>query len=205
MPINSLEEITDGQYDVLREIGNIGIGNAMTALSNMLGSRLVGMAAPKVGLMDIDKIADVMNGPENPIVGILITLSGDVNGMMMFAMDEGSARRLANQILMKESDEMTFSHMDFSVLKEIGNVITGAYLTAISTMTGLQIRTSVPEVCHDMAGAILSVPAIEFGKMGDRALMIDSSFDESNQDINGYYLLMPDMESYNKIMAKFGL
>ena len=205
MPISNYDEITDGQFDVLKEIGNIGLGNAVTAMSQMLGSRMIGTVAPHVALVELDKIADVMDGPVNPIVGILITLCGDVNGMMMFAMDQKSARRLANQVLGKEGDETTFSHMDFSVLKEIGNVITGAYLTAISTMTELKIRSSVPQVCYDMAGAILSVPAIEFGKLGDRALIIDATFDEVDEGVTGYYLLMPDMDSYNKIMSKFGL
>lgn len=204
MPISNYSEITEGQYDVLKEIGNIGLGNATTALSQMLNRR-INMKSPQVELVDINKLADLIGGPENPVVGILLTLSGDINGMMMFAMEQDSARRLANLILMQESEESDFSHMDFSALKEIGNIIAGAYMTSISTLTGLAIRSSVPQATYDMAGAILSVPAIEFGKIGDKALLIDSSFDETDDQVDGYFILIPDLDSYNKIMSKFGM
>ena len=125
--------------------------------------------------------------------------------MMMFGVEQFSARKLINLVLQQESQEERFSHMDFSVLKEIGNIIAGAYMTSISTLTGLAIFPSVPQACYDMAGAILSVPAIEFGKIGDKALLIDSSFDDTDDQIDGYFIMIPDLESYNKIMSIFGM
>ncbi|MDD5948475.1 MAG: chemotaxis protein CheC [Lachnospiraceae bacterium] len=204
MPITNYNEITEGQYDVLKEIGNIGLGNATTALSKMLNRRIE-MKIPQVDLVEINKLADLIGGPENPVVGILVTLSGDISGMMMFAVEQFSARKLVNLVLQQESQEERFSHMDFSVLKEIGNIIAGAYMTSISTLTGLAIFPSVPQACYDMAGAILSVPAIEFGKIGDKALLIDSSFDDTDDQIDGYFIMIPDLESYNKIMSIFGM
>lgn len=204
MPITNYNEITEGQYDVLKEIGNIGLGNATTALSKMLNRRIE-MNIPQVDLVEINKLADLIGGPENPVVGILVTLSGDISGMMMFAVEQFSARKLVNLVLQQESQEERFSHMDFSVLKEIGNIIAGAYMTSISTLTGLAIFPSVPQACYDMAGAILSVPAIEFGKIGDKALLIDSSFDDTDDQIDGYFIMIPDLESYNKIMSIFGM
>lgn len=204
MPITNYNEITEGQYDVLKEIGNIGLGNATTALSKMLNRRIE-MKIPQVDLVEINKLADLIGGPENPVVGILVTLSGDISGMMMFAVEQFSARKLINLVLQQESQEERFSHMDFSVLKEIGNIIAGAYMTSISTLTGLAIFPSVPQACYDMAGAILSVPAIEFGKIGDKALLIDSSFDDTDDQIDGYFIMIPDLESYNKIMSIFGM
>lgn len=204
MPITNYNEITEGQCDVLKEIGNIGLGNATTALSKMLNRRIE-MKIPQVDLVEINKLADLIGGPENPVVGILVTLSGDISGMMMFAVEQFSARKLVNLVLQQESQEERFSHMDFSVLKEIGNIIAGAYMTSISTLTGLAIFPSVPQACYDMAGAILSVPAIEFGKIGDKALLIDSSFDDTDDQIDGYFIMIPDLESYNKIMSIFGM
>lgn len=207
MPITNYSEITEGQFDVLKEIGSIGAGNATTALSEML-NRKITMQTPRVSLIEIGNLANIIGGPENPVVGVLLTLSGDINGMMMFAMEEKSARTLADLVMQQKTsttDKISFNAMDFSALKEIGNIIAGAYMTSMSKLTKLQTRSSVPQVSYDMAGAVLSVPAIEFGKLGDKALLIDSSFDETTDGVDGYFILIPDMDSYNKIMSIFGM
>ena len=98
----------------------------------------------------------------------------------------------------------TFSEMELSALKEIGNIITGSYLNSLSTMTNLKILPSVPELAIDMAGAILSVPAIEFGTMGDNILLIETQFTD-DQDMSGYFILVPDLESYGKILGSLGI
>lgn len=203
-PIHNYSEITEGQKDVLKEIGSIGAGNATTALSQML-NRKINMKIPDVKLIAINKLAELIGGPENPVVGILLTLKGDLNGMMLFVMEQASARRLANLVLMLNSDARCFTEMDFSALKEIGNIIAGAYMTSISALTGLHTRSSVPSVAYDMAGAVLSVPAIEFGKLGDKALLIESNFDETVDQVDGFFILIPDMDSYNTIMSKVGM
>jgi chemotaxis protein CheC len=204
MAIDNFSDITEGQFDALREIGNIGLGNATTALSDILDCK-IDMKQPEVKLVDINKIPDMIGGAENLIVGIMLTLSGDINGMMMFAIGQKSARQLANRLLGKSGDETQFDYMDFSVLKEVGHIIAGAYLTAISTLTGMTTNSSVPQATFDMAGAILSVPAIAFGRMGDKAIMIDAAFDGGENEMEGYFIMIPDLESYNKIMEKFGL
>ncbi|HEX3022339.1 MAG TPA: chemotaxis protein CheC, partial [Lachnospiraceae bacterium] len=92
-----------------------------------------------------------------------------------------------------------------SALNEIGNIIAGAYLSSLSALTNMLITSSVPYMAIDMAGAILSVPAIEFGKVGDKALMIQSQFGEDDDAVNGYFILIPTIDSYGKIMSSLGL
>ena len=91
-----------------------------------------------------------------------------------------------------------------SAMQEVGNIITGAYLNSLPTLTNLKIFPSPPALTVDMAGAILSVPAIEFGIFGDQSLMIQSKFFDEVQ-IDGYFILVPDMESYKKILTSLGL
>ena len=55
-----------------------------------------------------------------------------------------------------------------------------------------------------MAGAILSVPAIEFGEIGDKILMIQTEFSDE-KSLNGYFILVPDLESYDKILSALGM
>lgn len=198
-------ELNAMEFDVLREIGNIGAGNATTALSQLINAK-IDMKVPNVELLGFKDLADIIGGPENLIVGILLTLEGQVDGMMMFMLEKDSAHHIVNMIMGKEINSFEdFSEMDLSALNEIGNIIAGAYLSAISTLTNMLITSSVPYMAIDMAGAILSVPAIEFGKVGDKALVIKTQVYEDDKEVNGYFVLIPTLESYSKIMASLGL
>lgn len=202
-----LEHIGSLQFDVLREIGNIGAGNATTALSQMVNSK-IDMKVPKVELLEFKELSDIVGGAESLVVGILLTLEGDVDGMMMFMMDKRSARLIVDLLMNLDTNESNveeFSEMDLSALQEIGNIIAGAYLSSLSQLTNMTIVSSVPYMSIDMAGAILSVPAIEFGKVSDKALLIQSQFGEDEKKVNGYFILIPSMNSYEKIMSSLGL
>ena len=193
------------QFDVLRELGNIGAGNATTALSQMINSK-IDMKVPKVELLDFKELPDIVGGAECPIVGILVTLDGDVQGMMMFMLEEKAAHHLVNLLLNRGINNFEeFTEMDLSALNEIGNIISGAYLSSLSQLTNLTFISSVPYLAIDMAGAILSVPAIEFGKVGDKALLIQSQFGEDEIEVNGYFILIPTVDSYSKILFSLGL
>lgn len=200
----NLDQIDSMQFDVLKEIGNIGAGNATTALSTMINGK-VDMKVPKVALLDFKELPEMVGGAENIVVGILITLEGEVNGMMMFMMEQKSAYHLVNLLLGKSLEDESFTEMEFSALKEIGNIIAGAYLSSLSTLINVRINASVPYMSIDMAGAILSVPAIEFGKVGDKALIIETQFSKDDSDVNGYFILIPTLESYSVILSSLGL
>jgi chemotaxis protein CheC len=201
-----LNQINIIQYDVLKEIGNIGAGNATTALSQMINAK-VNMKVPKVDLLEFKELSDIVGGAENLVVGILFTLEGNINGMMMFMMDIDASRHLVNLLLGKSyiSDTGEFSEMELSALNEIGNIIAGAYLSSLSTLTNMTISSSIPYMAIDMAGAILSVPAIEFGKVGDKALLIETEFGDEVKAVNGYFILIPTIESYSAILSSLGL
>lgn len=195
--------ITDQYYDVLREIGNIGAGNATTALSQMLNTR-VDMAVPKVKLMEFKEVGTTMGGEEQLVAGIYLAVEGDITGSIMFIQKKESARNMVSKLMGMELEGEDFNELELSALKEIGNIITGAYLNSLSTLTNLCIYPSVPELCIDMAGAIMSVPAIEFGTIGDRILMIQTDFAD-DADMSGYFILMPDEVSYDKILKALGV
>lgn len=205
-----LNRIDNMQYDVLREIGNIGAGNATTALSQMINSK-VSMNVPKVELLEFKELSDIVGGAERIVVGILFTLEGDIDGMMMFMMDKEASKHLVDILLGNlQSSEIVdgddFSEMGLSALNEIGNIISGAYLSSLSSLTNLTITPSIPYMAIiDMAGAILSVPAIEFGKIGDKALLIETEFGDKDNSVNGYFILIPSLQSYSAILKSLGL
>lgn len=199
-----LEKLEDSQFDVLKEIGNIGAGNATTALATMLNIK-VDMSVPNVALLPFDNISSFIGSEEQTVVGILLEIQGDIDGMMMFLFDMKSAHHLVNSLMMRdvhqdENGMADFSEMEMSALNEIGNIVSGSYLSALSGLTGMKMVSSVPALSIDMLGALLSVPAIEFGKYGDKLLMIQSEFGEDDF-VTGYFLLIPELESYDKILT----
>lgn len=198
----SLNDMSDQYFDVLREIGNIGSGNATTALSQLLGTR-VDMHVPQVKLMEFKEVGTTMGGEEQIVVGIYLVVEGDISGSIMFMQKKESARVMISKLMGMSCEGDELSEMEQSALKEIGNIITAAYLNSLATLTNMVIHPSVPELCIDMAGAILSVPAIEFGAVGDKMLLIQTDFTDE-EDMSGYFILVPDEESYAKIMKSLG-
>lgn len=199
------DNLDNMHLDILRELGNIGAGNATTALSQLINKR-IDMGVPKVNVLEFKEISEVLGGAENPIVGILFGIEGDINGMMMFVLEQKSAHNLVNMLMGRDIEGFAeFSEMDLSALNEIGNIIAGAYLSSLSSLTNLKIIATVPHMAIDMAGAILSVPAIEFGKVGDRALLIQTDFGGEVERVFGYFILIPDMESYAQILNSLGM
>ncbi len=200
------ENMEDMEFDVLTEIGNIGAGNATTALSQMINAR-VDMHVPKVEMLAFKDLAEIIGGAETLVAGVLLSLEGDIEGSMLFVLESGAARHLVHKLMGTEENQEAdgFDEIELSALLEIGNIISGAYLTAISKMTNLTIVQTVPSLAIDMAGAILSVPAIEFGKLGDKALLIESEFGDMDVDIKGYFILIPTLESYSRILKSLGI
>ena len=195
----TLNQVNDMYVDVLKEIGNIGAGNATTAMANMLNIR-INMDVPRVELLTFQELGSAICPEDESIVGIYLEVTDDITGSMMFLMKLDSAHYLVNKLMGRPADYAEdFDEMDMSALKEIGNIIAGSYLNALSAMTQLTIAPSVPYIAIDMAGAILSVPAIQFGKIGDNALMITTEFGDEVM-IEGYFILLPDLESYEKIL-----
>lgn len=195
----NLDSMDSTYLDVLSEIGNIGSGNATTALAQML-NRKIDMSVPRVSLLGFNQICDSIGSEEDLLLGILFGIEGDISGMMMFLMKPDSAHNLTNALLFTDNHSTEFNEMELSAINEIGNIISGAYLNSIASLTNLKIISTVPSTTIDMAGAILSVPAIEFGKIGDKVLMIETEMGEG-ESINGYFLLIPDLDSYDKILA----
>jgi chemotaxis protein CheC len=190
--------------DVLREIGNIGAGNAATSLAQMIDKK-IDMKVPVVQLLDFDEVPELLGGPENVVCGIFFKFEGDITGSIMFVLDQKSALNLVDLLMPRDNAE--FDEFTVSALMEIGNILSGSYIRSLSGLTNLQIKISVPSLSVDMAGAILSVPAIHFGQLSDNVLIIQNEFIEVLEDksVDGYFFLIPDMESYEVLLGSLGV
>lgn len=203
----SLEQVSNEYFDVLKELGNIGAGNATTALASMLGCKL-DMSVPQVKLLEFKDLGDSMGGEEQLMAGIYLAVEGDITGSIMFLLEASAAKHLVGKLMgmvpSEAANDEGFSEIELSALKEVGNIITGSYLNSLSSMTQLKIYPSVPDLAVDMAAAILSVPAIEFGTMGDKILLIQTKFFDE-VELDGFFIMIPDLESYGKILESLGI
>lgn len=206
----NMEQLTDQYFDVLKELGNIGAGNATTALAQMIDCK-VDMRVPQVKLLEFGELGDMVGGEDKIMVSIFLQVEGDIDGSIMFMLSKASAAHLVNKLMCgmlgideQKADEYDFGEMECSAIKEVGNIITGAYLNALSGLTNMKIYPSIPQLGIDMAGALLSVPAIEFGVFGDKILLIQTQFSD-DVVIDGFFILIPDMESYERILVSLGV
>jgi len=201
---NNLQNV---EIDTLKEIGNIGAGNAATAMSKMLG-KVVTLKAPVANLVEFKDIAEFLGGPEQIVIGVLVQITGDINGMMMFLVRQEAGSMLISSLmgtLAPEHDIGEFSEMELSAMNEIGNILASSYLGSLAGFIQKNVYPSVPFLSIDMANAILSVPAIEYGKTADQALLIESVFQTNTESLSGYFLLIPDVPSLELILTSLGV
>lgn len=201
----SLEQMTQEHLDVLKELGNIGAGNATTALAQMLGCKL-DMSVPQVKILEFYEVGSLIGGEEQILVGVYLAIEGDINGSIMFLMGMETAKHLVGKLMPPEMMEAdgSFSEMELSALQEVGNIITGAYLNSLAALTNMVIIPSTPALAIDMAAAILSIPAIEFGTMRDNILLINTRFFD-DMALDGYFILIPEVDSYAKMLSSLGI
>lgn len=200
-----LGNLGEFKLDVLKEIGNIGAGNAATALSTLL-NRPIDMAVPQVELLPFESVADAVGGAEQVVIAIYFRVEGDAPGHLFFMLECQPAKQLLSQLMNVQSqDEYSFTDIETSALCEIGNILCGSYLSSLADFTSLSMSPTVPQLAIDMAGAVLNYGLIQYGQMGDSALLIDTKFLGGSEEIQGTFFFIPDPESYRKIFIALGV
>ncbi|MCQ4726596.1 chemotaxis protein CheC [Anaerotignum faecicola] len=206
MTIKKYEDMDSFELDVLREIGSIGTGNAATALSSVL-SQKIEMSLPEVKIMDYNKAIKEMGGAERIVCGELVAFSGEINGIMLYMQDMDLINVVLEKLLngRRINDYMELNELDTSALIEIGNIIISSYINAISTLTGISVHLSVPAICTNMLGAIVSVPMAEYGYESDKIMTIGGNFKCNGKEVYSRLLMLPDMKSLDFLMKKLGV
>ena len=201
-----VQDLTPMQLDALREVGNMGAGNAATAFSTMLNKR-IDMTVPQVALLPFDQVADTMGGAEGLVAGVYLEISGSAPSDILFVLPSQSALVLVEMLTGSSHDpgENELSDMDQSALKEIGNILTGSYLNALAMFTGLDMAPSVPALAYDMAGAIVDQVLIQVGQVDDYAIIIETEFFEEERVVKGHFFLIPNPGSLGIILERLGV
>lgn len=199
------DHLDSSHMDLMREIGNIGAGNAATALAQLIHRKVL-MDVPEVDVPDYSQLPEIVGGADASVVGILSYIKGELGGMLLFVVDKDDAKKLVNLLMGREEEAQgELDEMDMSAMKEIGNIITGAYLSSLAMLTKLKVTYSAPYMAIDMAGAILSAPAVEFGTASGKVLLVKTRFRGTNGGITGYLILAPNEHSYEAIVESMGM
>jgi chemotaxis protein CheC len=192
------------QIDALREVGNIGAGNAAIALSQMVDKK-VDLSVPKASLQDLVKVPELVGGPETEVAGVYLRIEGDCTGSILLLIEHESAVSLSKLMVKGEEEQPGMQAMRRSALQETGSILSGTYLNALGQLTGLFFRPSVPGFAIDMAGAIFDHVLVDLAATEDQVLVVETDFMVSGVKIMGHLILFPDLGSMNLILARLGV
>ena len=199
-----LDRLNPLQLDALKELGNIGAGNSATALSHII-SKKIDMSVPRVKVYSIYEIPELFGGSENIVVGVLLRMFGDMQGSLMFLLDEESARKLLSDMMLGQEVGNLTDELPMSAMMEVGNIISSSYLNALSFFSNLTIIPSTPAFAYDMAGAILGTILYEVSELSDQVLLIETDFLGNGEAIRGHFFVLPDLPSLGILLKAVGV
>ncbi len=199
-------ELSANELDALQEISNIGMGNAVTSLAQLINRR-VDMRVPRAYFLSLEEIVTVVGGYEELVACISLRLLGDAPGIILYLFDEKSVYRLVDLLLgLPSGTTSVLDEMGQSAAMEVGNVLTGSFVSAISQMTGLHMITAVPLFAYDMLGAVLSSLMVAAGRVEDSVLVIETElFPHQDDHIKGHFFLLMEPDSVGRLMSALGL
>ena len=189
------------QIDALREVANIGAGHAATALSQMVGETIM-ITVPTINIARLEEVPVQMADPDEPVAAVLMHMMGDLTGRTLLVFPKRTAVRLASRLLKKTQSEQALSEMGESAIKEAGNILSSAYMNALSDFMGMLLLPSPPSLAVDMSEAVLTSTYLQFGTDRDYVVCVESEFviDDESEPLRGFFLLLPDAASLTAIL-----
>ncbi len=188
------------QLDALREVANIGAGHAATALSQMIGETIM-ITVPRINVSPLEEVPPQVAEPDEPVAAVLMHMLGDLTGRTLLVFPRRTALRLAGLLLRRASSD-EFTEMEQSAIKEAGNILSSAYMNALSDFMGMMLLPSPPSLAIDMSNAVLTTAYLQFGSDKDYVFCVESEFvmNDIEEHLRGYFLLLPDPASLQAIL-----
>jgi chemotaxis protein CheC len=199
--MTGLPQLNEVERDALREVANIGAGHAATALSQMT-DRTIMINVPEVNVRRLEEVAELLGPPDTVVAAVLMHMMGDLTGRTAVILPLSAAQTLCDLLLRKtRGTTVDFGEMEESSLKETGNILTSAYLTALSDFMGMMLVPSVPSLVTDYAGAVITAAHLSFARERDVVFCVDTAFrvEGAAEPLRGEFLLLPDSASLTAI------
>ena len=202
--IRSLKTI---QLDALRETANIGAGHAATALSQMTGSTIM-IKGPAISIATMEDMPAQFSPEEEPVAAVLMHMLGDLSGRTLLVFPRPTVMRLAELMLRRPvGSSMALGELESSAIKEAGNILSGAYMNALSDFLGMLLLPSPPTLVIDMSTAVLTSAFGEFAPDPDAIICVESEFvlTDLHYTLRGFFLLLPDPASLQVMLRALRL
>ena len=199
--MQELQGLKTLQLDALREVANIGAGHAATALSQMVGERIM-ISVPTINVAPLEEVPPQVAPPDEPVAAVLMHMLGDLTGRTLLVFPRRTAIRLAALLLRRSDHGDDFSEMEQSAIKEAGNILSSAYMNALSDFMGMMLIPSPPALAIDMSDAVLTTTYLQFGGDKDYVFCVESEFvmSDTEERLRGFFLLLPDPASLQAIL-----
>jgi len=198
---NNEFQLTELDLDILKEISNIGIGNASIALSKILDSK-IDLTVPLVTIDNVLNVTEFIDKKNKYVAGVFFKILGDSTGDLIMVLPKDSAFLLIQLLLQKEISSIeNLTEIDFSAIRELGNIITSAYLSALSNMLHLSLYPSVPGLAIDSSEHMMKQALKVLDREATTSLILESKFKEEKSGVNGHVFLLLDKESVHKIIT----
>ena len=204
--MDNVLNITREQLDALREIGNIGSGNAASALAQFL-NRKIDMSVPNASIMDLNDIPNLVGGPDKAILGIFLKIMGEISGRFLLLIPEATSIKILKTLIpgCETSTLVKMGEMESSCMREIGNILAGAFLNALSVITQTPMLNSLPSINFDYAGAMIDNVVADMTAVSDKVLMMETSFIEEQEDTRIHIFILPAPDSLKLLLQKIGV
>ena len=203
--LKSYEDMNLQELDVMKEISSIGTSHAATALSKLL-QREIRISIPEINILGYEETVDRLGYIEELVTATLVRMSNQINGLMLFVFKMDLANAVLGKLIGKEYE--SFEELDelaYSALEEVGNIIICSYVNAFTQLVGVEIDLSVPSSTVNMLGGVLTVPMAEYGYVTDKLMYINAEFIVDGKKLSDGLLMLPDIESLNRILEKLGV
>lgn len=203
--MKSYADMDETSADILKELGNIGTGNTVTSLSQMMGTPF-DISSPSLHLAQVQEIYTLLEQSQEVEAGILVEMKGEITGQFLFLLNESFTNIILDEILGGgERNILELDDLERSLLSELGNIMCGSYIRALSALMDMEIDVSVPDICVDMGGAILSAPLSRVMSKSAEILLIENQFHIDHRSYSGRILFFPDPECLEPILEKLGI
>ncbi|MCR4739015.1 MAG: chemotaxis protein CheC [Lachnospiraceae bacterium] len=197
--------LTEMHISALKEIGNIGAGNACTALATFIGT-MVDMTVPNIRILDSSTVEKLIKVDKGVVLGIKVGIKEDLTGMIINIISGEYAKRVINVYYPREFASLSeLNDMDISVLSELGNITSGACANSLATLSGMVVDITSPEPKSCTISELLKMPVDAFGADGSKVVVIDEEFKVERTELSSHMFLILDGDSLNKFFEKIGM
>jgi len=194
--------LKDYHLDGIKEISNIGGGHAATVLSQLINKRVM-VSVPKVHIVSSEDVYRIINNEDEIVTGVLLKFLGDLTGRTLLIFPRDQSMLLVDMVMGREEGSTSIlTEIEQSAIKEVANIVISSYLTALRDFLNMLILPSVPNLVIDVGSAVMTSAYIDFSSNKDIVFCVETefNFDEEQQNLKGYLILLPDPISLKKLL-----